>query len=77
MPYYYRSKFNNSYSNPNGNKKSDLIEGGAYKSISKTPEEKEKEKNTIKLPMPTPIKKEEPKNKISEEKLKKFINFSI
>lgn len=78
MPYYYRSKFNNSYTNKS---LSNPILGGAYKEI-KSPEEKEKEKNTITVP----TQKIERQNatvgnltnkKISDEKLRRFINFTI
>lgn len=72
MPYYYRSKFNNSYTNkPLSNNTSIL--GGAYKEV-KTKEEIEKKKNTTIISMP---KIESGDKKISSEKLRRFINFSF
>lgn len=84
MPYFYKNKYNCGYTS------STNYLGGS--GSMKTQEEKDKEKNqTIIKDLPKePVKTEPPKierqnatvnkmvnKKISEEKLKKFINFKI
>lgn len=83
MPLYYKNKYNCGYTSSNN------YLGG---SMMKSQEEKDKEKNTtiIKDLPKEPVKTEPPKierqnatvnkvvnKKISDERLKKFINFSI
>lgn len=75
MPYFYKNKFNNYYNLSQVKSKSNVILGGAYKEI-KSEEDKDKEKNTSIIKIDT-NNNQKNTHKISDEKLKRFINFTI
>lgn len=71
MPFYQKSKY--------GTFKSNLYLGGSYGEI-KSPEEKEKDKNTITVSKQKIERQNatvENVKKMSDEKLRRFINFTI